>query len=166
MKKLIGVFILTYFSVLMVYPVWAGPDEDAIRKIITDQVKALTDFPKSRDVQAVLKYFASDYSSVEDGVGQDIKGAEKILLDLEEQINLGSPVGISGRVSNIKLQVFGTMAWATFDQEFKVGAMGEAIVQEQGKCTGIYRKKGVQWLIQHEHCSTPRAIETKEDVHE
>ena len=73
MKKLVGVFILTYFSVLMVCPVWAGPDEDAIRKIITDQVKALTDFPRSRDVQAVLKYYASDYSSVEDGVGQDIK---------------------------------------------------------------------------------------------
>ena len=87
-------------------------------------------------------------------------------MDFEEQINLGNPVGISGRVSNIKLQVSGTMAWATFDHEFKVGAMGEVIVQEQSKCTGIYRKKGMQWLIQHEHCSTPKAIETKEDLHE
>lgn len=89
-----------------------------------------------------------------------------MLLDFEERINLGNPVGISDRVSNIKLQVFGTMAWGTFDHEFKVGAMGEVIVQEQSKCTGIYRKKGMQWLIQHEHCSTPRAIETEEDVHE
>ncbi len=166
MKKLMGVFILAYSSVLMVCPVWAGPDEDAIRKIITDQAKALTDFPRSRDVQAVLKYFASDYSSVEDGIGHDIKGTEKMLLELEEQINLGNPVGISSRVSNINLQVFGIMAWATFDHEVKVGAMGEVLVQEQGKCTGIYRKKGMQWLIQHEHCSTPKAIETKEDVHE
>ena len=153
MKKLIGVFILTYFSLLMVCPVWAGPDEDAIKKIITDQAKALTDLPRSRDVQAVLKYYASDYSSVEDGIGRGIKDAEKFLLDflvtLEEQRNLG----ISNRVSNIKLQVSETMAWATFDQEFKVGEMGEVIVQAQGKCTGIYRKKGMQWFIQHEHCS-------------
>ena len=67
MKKL-NAFILIRFSLMLFSPAWAGSDEDLIRSLITDQAKAFSDFPRSRDKQAVLKLFSQDYSSVTDGV--------------------------------------------------------------------------------------------------
>ncbi len=156
MGKLTGAFAVGCLFALMASPVWAGPDEDLIRKVITDQARAMTDFPRSKDMQAVLKFYARDYAGIDNGRWQDLKDAEKFLADLEEQINLGNPVGISTRVSNIKVQISGAMAWATYDQEVKVGALGQVVGQELQKCTGIYKKKGTEWLIQHGHCSTLR----------
>jgi hypothetical protein len=44
--------------------------------------------------------------------------------------------------------------------------MGKTVVDEQSKCTGIYKKTETRWLIQHEHCSTPTDQDTQEDVAE
>ena len=162
MKKL-NAFILIRFSLMLFSPAWAGSDEDLIRSLITDQAKAFSDFPRSRDKQAVLKLFSQDYSSVTDGQVGNLKDMEKVLSDFEEQINLGNPLGISERVSNINAQVSGVLAWATFDDEVNIHVMGKAVVDEHGKCTGIYTKKGTQWLIQHEHCSTPSDTDTQKN---
>src|SRR5437016_4062447 len=104
MKRLIA-FILICFSLILFSPAWAGSDEDLVRTLITDQAKALSDFPRSRDKHAVLKFFFQDYSSITDGEVGNLKDMEKELSDLEKQINLGNPLGISDRVSNIKVQV-------------------------------------------------------------
>jgi len=163
MKKL-NTFILICFSTMLFSPAWAGSDEDLVKTLITDQAKAFSGFPRSRDKQAVLKFFSQDYSSVTDGQVGNLRDIEKVLSDYEEQINLGNPLGISDRVSNINTQVSGVLAWATFDDEIKIRVMGKAIIDEQGKCTGIYTKKGTQWLIQHEHCSTPSDKDNQEGL--
>jgi ketosteroid isomerase-like protein len=154
-----NVFILICLLMAQGFPAWAGSDEDAVTRVITDQAIAMTDFPKSKDVRSLLKFFAQDYTSVENGMATNLKDAEKTLYEWKERINLGSPLGISIQLSDIKVQVSGKIAWATFDQEAKIGALGEAVAQQQQKCTGIYTKKGSQWLIQHEHCSTPMVDE-------
>ena len=160
----LNIFILICFSLMLYSPTWAGSDEDLIRTLITDQAKAFSDFPRSRDKQAVLKFFSQDYSSVTDGQVGNLKDMEKDLSDFEKQINLGNPLNISDRVSNINVQVSGVLAWATFNDEVKISVMDKTVVDEQGKCTGIYQKKGTQWLIQHEHCSTPTDKDTQDGL--
>ena len=49
------------FFMLISSLAWAGPEEDAIAKTINDAAKALTDFPKTRDAQSVLKFYPNDY---------------------------------------------------------------------------------------------------------
>jgi ketosteroid isomerase-like protein len=163
MKKLI-VFILICFSLMLFSPAWAGSDEDLIRTLITDQAKVFSDFPRSRDKQAVLKFFSQDYSSVSDGEVGNLKDMEKELSDFEVQLNLGNPLGISERVSNINAEVSGVLAWATFNDDTKISVMGKTVVDEQDKCTGIYRKEGRQWLILHEHCSEPTDKHAHDDL--
>lgn len=155
MKKAVGFCLIVCFFALMVSKVGAGLEEDAIAKIITDVSKAMTDFPKTRDIKSILRFYAKDYTEISNGEPQTLSEMERLLTDLEDQINLGKPVGISDRVSNIKAQVSGTIGWATFDEVVKIGAGGQVLEEEQSKCTGIFKKKGTEWLIQHEHCSTP-----------
>jgi hypothetical protein len=163
MKKL-NTFILIYFSTMLFSLAWAGTDEELVRTLITDQAKAIADFPRTKNKQAVLKFFSQDYSSVTDGITSDLKDTEKMLSDFEQQINLGNPLDISNRVSNIIVHVSGVLAWATFDNESKISVMGKIIEEERDKCTGIYQKKGTQWIIQHEHCSTPTDKDNQEGL--
>ncbi len=147
-------FIICLF-ILAIAKVIASPEEDAIAKTIADSAKAMTDFPKTRDVRSVLRLYAKDYMGINNGESETLMEVEKVLTDLEEKINLGKPVGIVDRVSNVKVQVTGTLGWATYDEVMKIGAGGEVLVDLQAKCTGIYKKKGMEWLVQHVHCSTP-----------
>jgi len=163
MKKL-TVLILICFSLMLFSPAWAGSDENLIRTLIIDQAKVFSDFPRSRDKQAVLKFFSKDYSSVTDGQGGNLKDAEKELSDYEKQLNLGNPLDISDRVSDINVEASGVLAWATFNDEVKISVMGKTVEDEKMKCTGIYRKEGTQWLILHEHCSEPTGKDTHEDL--
>jgi ketosteroid isomerase-like protein len=132
----------------------AGQEETTIGKTILDMAKSMTDFPRTREIQSVLKFYTKDYDSISDGKLLSINEIEKLLLDMEEQINLGNPVGISYKVTNIKVEASGNIGWATYDYLLKTGAGGQVMMEEQGNCTGIYKKKGTVWLIRHEHCST------------
>lgn len=140
----------------------AGPEEDAIAKTINDASKALTYFPKTRDAQSVLKFYANDYFAISDGQVETLKQAEDNLAYLKEQINLGNPAGISMQISNIKTEISGTIGWATYDYTTKIVVGRDVLVEEQGKCTTIHRKMGSEWLIQHEHCS---AIPKEDEDH-
>lgn len=135
---------------------WAGPDDTVIVKTITDMAKSITDFPRTRDVQSVLKFFTKDYTEISDGEYDSLKGIETILTDLEEQINLGLPVGISFKVTDVKARTIGTIGWGTYNYVVKIGSGGEVLEEEQGKCTFICKKVGLTWLIHHQHSSTPR----------
>ncbi len=134
-------------------PAFPGQDEDLIQKTLVEAARTLTDFPRTRDVQAVLKFYAKDYASINRGKTETLVEMEKALKEIDEQIELGSPVGISHRVSNIKAQVSGPIGWATYDYVAKLGMAGQVVNEEQGMCTAILRKKGAEWLTQHEHCS-------------
>ena len=70
-----------------------GREVAAIEKTINDLAKAVTDFPKTRDKQSVLRFASANYVGVQDGEYFNTKEMDKNLSDLLERINLGEPVG-------------------------------------------------------------------------
>ncbi len=133
-------------------------EEAVIEKIVLDLANANTEFPKTKDPHSILRFYAPDYSGIDDGTAESLKDIEKSLSDVLDRLNLGEPVGVSAKVANIKSNVTGTFGWATYDYDLKVGRGGVVVESDQGKCTDIFRKQGDSWLIQHEHCSTQSPV--------
>ena len=132
---------------------FAAQEEDGIEKVITGSAKALSDFPRTRDKQSVLKFHTKDYVGIQDGKLETSETTENWLSDLDKQLKLGKPLGILFEVKDIKVHVFGTIGWATYQYEFKFGEAGNVVREERGMCTSIHRKVGELWLIDHDHCS-------------
>jgi ketosteroid isomerase-like protein len=126
----------------------------AIEKTIVDLAKSMTDFPKTRDKQTVLRFFAKDYVAFQDGEEANVEETERNLSDLLERINLGEPIGISNEVTNINVRTSGVTVWATYDFSYKLGRGGVPVQQMEGKCTAVLKKERENWVFQHEHCSS------------
>ena len=132
-------------------------EEVLLEKTIVDLANAHVEFPKTKDAKSILRFYSQDYAGITNGKSESRGDLEKYLSDLIDRINLGEPIGISAKVSNIKTSVNGAFAWATSEYEYKQGRGGVVMQMEQGKCTAVFRKQGGSWLIQHEHCSTERS---------
>lgn len=130
----------------------------AIERSLGDISKALTDFPRTRDKKSVLRFLHKDYVGIRDGEAETIKDLDKYFSGILEQINLGDPIGISYKISNMSVHASGAVGWATYDDEYKLGRGGVVLEEHRGKCTDIYVKEGVEWRIKHEHCSTPNRL--------
>src|SRR3989442_2718090 len=134
----------------------------AIEKTITDLAKSLTDFPKTRDKQSVLRFATKDYVGIQDGEDANPKETDQYLSDLLERINLGEPIGISYQVTNINTHVSGNTAWATYDFTHKLGRAGMPLEAVEGKRTAILRRESDVWLFQHEHGSSQTTRKQRE----
>ena len=126
---------------------FAAQEEEGIEKVITGEAKALSDFPRTRDKQSVLKFYTKDYLGIQNGKLQTLETTDNWLSDLDKQLKLGKPLGIVAEVKDIKVHMFGTTGWATFQYEFKFGEAGNVTQQERGMCTSIHKKVGELWLI-------------------
>ena len=129
-------------------------EEALVEKTIVDLANAMTEFPKTKDPQSIRRFYAQDYTGITNGKLNSLEEEEQYLSNLVERINLGEPIGISSKVTNIKANVVGAVGWATYEYEYKLGRSGMAMESNQGQCTSILRKQGGTWLVQHEHCST------------
>ena len=129
-------------------------EETLAEKTIVDLANAITVFPKTKDPQSIRRFYTQDYTGITNGKSNSLKEEEKYLSDLVERLNLGEPMGISSKVSNLKATVVGTVGWVMYEYEYKLGRGGMALEADQGQCTAILRKQGGTWLVQHEHCST------------
>lgn len=117
--------------------------------------KAWEDFPKSLDRTSILKHFAMDYSGVKDGTAESLEDLAKSFDDLAEQVKLGNTIGISYKITDLKVQPFtGSLALLTYQDENKFGKGGVLLRDVKAKCTTLVRKEGETWLVFHEHCST------------
>ncbi len=132
---------------------WATADEDAIEKALLAEAKSSATFAETRDIQAVLNLYTTDYSGVQDGEAETRETIEKWLAEYGSALQQGSRVHFLGAVSDLNTHISGTNAWATYDYVFQAIKNGELDAQEHGKCTSILRKENSRWLIQHEHCS-------------
>lgn len=140
-------------SVLCVSTVQAGADEDAVERVLLAEAKSSATFAETRDPQAVLKLYTSDYKGVQDGEAESRESIEKWLSEYGSALDQGSRVHFLGAVSNVSTHMAGSMAWATYDYVFQAIRNGELDAQDRGKCTSVLRKEPSGWLIQHEHCS-------------
>ena len=140
-------------SVMWVSTVQAGTEEDAVERLLLAEAKSSATFAETRDTQAVLKLYTSDYKGVQDGEAETRESIEKWLSEYGSALDQGSRVHILGAVSNVSTHMAGSMAWATYDYVFQAIRNGELDAQDRGKCTSVLRKEPSGWLIQHEHCS-------------
>ena len=134
----------------------------AIEKTINDLAKSITDFPKTRDKQSVLRFATKNYVGIQNGEDANVKETAKNLSGLLERINLGEPIGISYQVTNINTHASDATAWATYDFSYKLGSCGTPLEQMEGKCTAILKKESDVWLFQHEHCSSETTRQQRE----
>lgn len=128
--------------------------EDLIATTLNNVANAESQFSKTKDVAAILRFYAQDYAGVKDGKSQTVKDQETFLAEMLVKINSDEPIGIVSRVMNIKASGAGTFGWATYEYEYKVVRSGVLQRLSQGICTAIFRKEGDLWRIRHEHCST------------
>ncbi|HKR80259.1 MAG TPA: nuclear transport factor 2 family protein [Nitrospira sp.] len=145
--------ILTAGLLLWTSALMAGGDEEAIERVLLAEAKSSATFVESRDKQAVLKLYTSDYSGVEDGEAESRDSIERWLSEYGSALEQGSRVHFLGAVSNLNTHISGSTAWSTYDYVFQAIKNGEFDAQDQGKCTSILRKESAGWLIRHQHCS-------------
>ena len=137
----------------------AGQEELAVEKVIKTMADTITNFPKDKNIEKVLSVYAGDHEGISDGVRESLQDVRAVLGDLKEQLDLGKQIGISQKVSNVKAHVVGGAAWATFDYTLKIGDGGEVVDESTGLCTAVLAKRGNDWKIVHDHCSSPKREE-------
>jgi ketosteroid isomerase-like protein len=125
-----------------------------VAKTIAGSARALNDFPRTRNVESVLAFYAKDYTGIENGEETSLNDQRQLLSDLAERIGRGESVGISSTARNVRVRVAGSMAWATYDYVFKIAVGEEDWDEEDGKCSSVLEKSGSTWLLEHEHCSS------------
>lgn len=148
--------IVLLLSLLPDAPLWAGQDEDLIEKTIKAAVTGAATFSETRDRQALLQLYASDYEGIQDGQAESKDAIENWFAEYEAELKQGSTLRFIGTVSNLRLRVDGMKAWGTYDYVFQAIRHGQLEGQDAGKCTSLLRKDASAWLIVHEHCSKTR----------
>jgi ketosteroid isomerase-like protein len=143
-------------SLLLAGPARSGSEEEAVEQVILAEARSAATFAETRDKRAVLSLYAGDYSGVQDGEPETRETVERWLSDYEAELTRGGTVRFLGGVSNLKVQVSGVIAWATYDYVFQAIRKGELDAQDTGTCTSLLRKEAGAWLIFHEHCSKTR----------
>ncbi len=137
---------------------WSAEENEAIEKTIKEAAMAAATFSETKDKQAALKLYTKDYVGIQDGETETRDSIEKWLSDYESELNKGSTLRFISVVSNLRVRVPGSTAWATYDYVFQAIRKGELEGQDSGQCTTLLRKEGSTWLIQHEHCSKTRPM--------
>lgn len=133
--------------------VWAGEDEAAVHRTITQAVAGTATFSESRDMQAVLALYTDDYTGTQDGQPETKAAIERWLSDYEAELKQGNRLRFIGAVSNLNTGLEGSTAWAIYDYVFQAIRDGEVEGQDAGRCTSLLRKEQSTWRIFHDHCS-------------
>lgn len=140
----------------------ADPADDrfAIARTISDTARAVSAFGRTADPEAVLRFYAPDYDGVQDGDRQTLADLRRLLDELKQRIDEGVPIEMVARTTNIRVNLVNAdTGWATYDLLFALGAGGRLALQQQARCSAVYRKAADAWLVRHEHCSTRRGDE-------
>ena len=134
----------------------ASTEDEAVRQVILQTMRAVAEFPASRDRQAVLRLYAKDYSGFQDGESETLDAVKAWLEEYEGLLAQGSSVRYAGDITDLTVRVSETTAWATYRYVFQVHSAGQVQGEDKGLCTNILKKEAGTWLILHEHCSQAR----------
>jgi ketosteroid isomerase-like protein len=132
---------------------WAGQDEEAVHRTVTQAVAGTATFSESRDKQAVLALYTDDYVGSQDGQAETKAAIEQWLTDYESELKQGNRLRFIGAVSNLRTGLEGSTAWAIYEYVFQAIRDGEIEGQDAGTCTSLLRKEHSTWRIFHDHCS-------------
>ena len=127
-----------------------APVEAAVREVL---LKSAIAFEKN-DVELITKVWANDESVTVFESGHANYGwadyrDRHLLPEMKEMKNT------KYTLSDIKVKVSGTTAWATF--KYAISAdMGTRHIDGSGLGTAVLEKRGDEWWIVHWHSSTPR----------
>jgi ketosteroid isomerase-like protein len=155
-SQLAGVVMLACLSWSAVAS--SAEEVGTIEKVVKEAAMASATFSETRNKQAVLKLYTKDYVGIQDGETETRDSIEKWLSEYESELNKGSTLRFISVVSNLRVRIPGSTAWATYDYVFQAVRKGELEGQDSGQCTTLLRKEGSAWLIQHEHCSRARSM--------
>ncbi|OQW57362.1 MAG: hypothetical protein A4S17_12825 [Proteobacteria bacterium HN_bin10] len=134
----------------------AATEDEAVRQVILQTVRAVAEFPASRDRHAVLRLYAKDYSGFQDGEAETLDAVRAWLEEYEGLLAQGSSVRYAGDITDLTVRLSETTAWATYQYVFQVLSAGQVQGEDKGLCTNILKKEAGAWLILHEHCSQAR----------
>lgn len=140
----------------MALPAWAVTDEEAVRQVLLQTVKAVADYPNTRDPRSVLGLYAADYVGIQDGEAESLEAVRNWLDEYGALLAQASPVRYAGEISDVNIRLSGGMAWATYRYVFQMVSEGRVQGEDKGLCTNVLRKEAAGWVIQHEHCSQIR----------
>jgi hypothetical protein len=152
MKPTLQISLLVAYMVLAASPAWPDTENLKVQQVITDLAEAYMAFPQTLDRHSVLKYFAQDYSFIDEAGAHSLQDIDRMLADLEQELP-GGPVVITEQISEIAVRVEGVLAWATYWDRVTIARHGDT-TDDVAHCTAIFRKLPTGWVYQHEHCSS------------
>lgn len=127
-------------------------DDATFRKLIDDYCAAWS----TGNTDAPAKYYAKDAGLVfydvtpfsYHGWSEYVPGVHKALLDDAASASL-----TAGK--DLKVARHGNIAWTTVPMHFVEKTKEGKTVEADLRYTGIWEKRGSQWLLVHEHISVP-----------
>lgn len=154
MNNLIFVTVatVTMFGMWASHSAGADSEEAGVRQVIVGVADAATAFPCTKDHDSVLRFFAKDFSSIDDVEQGSIQNLEHTLRQLERDL-ADDALTITDRVSDIVVHVVGSIAWSTYKEKLTI-VHRDGTAEDESLCTAIFIKTDTRWLYQHEHCSS------------
>jgi ketosteroid isomerase-like protein len=130
----------------------AEREKAEIKKTLLAQGQAASDFPRTRDAQAYFRFYAPEYTQIEDGELTTLADEKKEFKNAMVIVNQGYKAELSLQYSNISVDLNGDTGWATYDSSLTMSS-GARVKTINRKCTSIFKHSGTGWLIIHDHCS-------------
>jgi ketosteroid isomerase-like protein len=131
-----------------------GNDDPTFRKLTNDYCAAWS----TGNTDAVAKFYAQDDDLIfydvapfsYHGWKEYAPGVHKALLDgaAELKLTAGNDLRVTRR---------GSVAWTVVPMHFREKTKDGKVIEADLRYTGIWEKRGTNWLLVHEHVSVPMA---------
>lgn len=131
-----------------------GNDDPTFRKLTNDYCAAWS----TGNTEAVAKFYAQDDDLIFYDVApfsyhawkEYVPGVHKTLLDGAAELKLTAG-------DDLRATRRGDIAWTTVPMHFREKTKDGKVIEADLRYTGIWEKRGSNWLLVHEHVSVPMA---------
>jgi ketosteroid isomerase-like protein len=147
----LGVVLLTFVVARAQQP---SNDDPTFRKLTSDYCAAWS----TGNTDTVAKFYAQDGDLIFYDVApfsyhawkEYVPGVHKTLLDgaAELKLTAGDDLRVTRR---------GSVAWTVVPMHFRENTKDGKVIEAELRYTGIWEKRGSNWLLVHEHVSVPMA---------
>jgi ketosteroid isomerase-like protein len=147
----LGVVLLTF---VVAHAQQQGNDDPTFRKLTNDYCAAWS----TGNTDTVAKFYAQDGDLIFYDVApfsyhawkEYVPGVHKTLLDGAAELKLTAG-------DDLRATRRGDIAWTTVPMHFREKTKDGKVIEADLRYTGIWEKRGSNWLLVHEHVSVPMA---------